>query len=621
MSTAPLREIEMWSPEIVSEQRPDGTWIISRGDPLRDYPDRVTDRLVYWAEKAPDRPWMAERDSSGGWRKISFSETLKAVRSISQMLLQHGLSAERPLLILSHNSIEHALMALGAQHVGIPSSAVSTAYSLISEDCAKLRDIAGQLTPGMVFAQDGPAYQRAIDMVFGPEVPAVVVTEPIDGRECLDFHEVLEIEPTSAVDEAYQKVGPDTVAKFLFTSGTTGSPKAVITTHRMLCSNLEMVTDCYAFMREGGEPPVVVDWAPWSHVASGNKVFNLMIYNGGTFYIDHGKPSPAGMKETIRNLREVSPSWYFNVPAGYEMLVNAMETDDALRESFFKRLQMLMYAAAAMGQHTWDRLNELAVETTGHRIFLGTGLGATETAPFALMCMEEQEIAGNVGIPSQGLTLKLVPHGDRLEARIKGPSVTPGYWRNEKMTKEAFDEEGFYKLGDALRFAVPGDPSKGFYFDGRITENFKLRTGTWVGVGALRAKLVDEFKGYVRDVVLVGENRDELGAILIPFYPKLRELIGDAGGLNDLQVLAHETVRAKMEELLDGHVKQSTGSATRVMRAIFLADELSFDAGEITDKGSINQRAVVRNRDELAESLYNNHDRRVFLARKLREAA
>jgi feruloyl-CoA synthase len=366
---------------------------------------------------------------------------------------------------------------------------------------------------------------------------------------------------------------------------------------------------------------VVVDWAPWSHVASGNKVFNLVIYNGGTFYIDHGKPSPAGMKETIRNLREVGPTWYFNVPSGYEMLVNAMETDDTLRESFFSRLELMMYAAAAMGQHTWDRLNEMAVQTTGHRIFLGTGLGATETAPFALMCMEEQEVAGNVGIPAAGVVLKLIPHGGKLEARIKGPNVTPGYWRNEKLTSEAFDEEGFYKLGDALRFAVPGDASEGFFFDGRITENFKLRTGTWVGVGALRAKLVDQFKGYVRDAVLVGENRDELGAILIPFYPKLRELIGGAGSLSNLEVLAHDKVRAKLEELLDAHVAQSTGSATRVMRAIFLSDELSFDAGEITDKGSINQRAVLRNREELAESLYNNHDRRVILTRKLRETA
>jgi len=619
MSTAPLREIAKWSPQIVSEQRADGTWIIRRGDPLRAYPDRVTDRLVYWAEKTPDNPWMAERVSSGEWRKITYGEALKKVRAISAFLLDKNLSSEHPLLILSHNSIEHALMALGAQHVGIPSAAVSTAYSLISEDCAKLKDIAGQLTPGMVFAQDGASYQRAIDMVFGPDIPAIVVTEPIDGRDCFLLDDVLKTEPDAAVEEAFKAVGPDTVAKFLFTSGTTGSPKAVITTHRMLCSNIEQVTECYEFMRD--KAPVMVDWAPWSHVASGNKVFNLVIYNGGTFYIDHGKPSPAGMKETIRNLREVGPTWYFNVPAGYEMLVNAMETDDVLRESFFSRLQLMMYAAAAMGQHTWDRLNEMAVQTTGHRIFLGTGLGATETAPFALMCMEEQEIAGNVGIPSAGVELKLVPNGGKLEARVKGPNVTPGYWRNEKLTREAFDEEGFYKLGDALRFAEEGNPAEGFFFDGRITENFKLRTGTWVGVGPLRAKLVDQFKGYVRDVVLVGENRDELGAILIPFYPKLRELLGGAEGLSELEVLAHDAVRAKIEELLDAHVAQSTGSATRVMRAIFLAEELSFDAGEITDKNSINQRAVLRNREELAESLYNNHDRRVFLARKLREAA
>ncbi|WP_193178727.1 feruloyl-CoA synthase [Oricola nitratireducens] len=620
MSIAPLREIETWSPEIVTEKRPDGTWIVSRKDPLGAYPDRVTDRLVYWAENAPDRVWMAERDDSGAWREITYGDALGKVRAISAFLLEKRLSPERPLLILSHNSIEHALLALGAQHVGIPSAAVSTAYSLISEDCAKLRDIAGQLTPGMVFAQDGSAYQRAIDMVFGPDIPAVVVREPIhDGRDCHLFADVLDTESGPEVDAAHRKVGPDTVAKFLFTSGTTGSPKAVITTHRMLCSNIEMVTDCYAFMRE--DPPVVVDWAPWSHVASGNKVFNMVIFNGGTFYIDHGKPSPEGMKITIRNLREVSPTWYFNVPAGYEVLVDAMEKDDVLRKSFFGRLRMMMYAAASMGQHTWDRLNELAVQTTGYRIFLGTGLGATETAPFALMCMEEQDVAGNVGVPSQGLTLKLVPHDEKLEVRIKGPSVTPGYWRNPRLTAEAFDEEGFYRLGDALRFAVPGDAARGFFFDGRITENFKLRTGTWVAVGALRARLVDQFKGYVRDIVLVGENRDELGAILIPFYPKLRELIGDADGLSDASVLAHDAVREKITELLEAHVGQSTGSATRVVRAIFLGDELSFDAGELTDKGSINQRAVLRNRDDLAESLYNNHDRRVFLARKPRGKA
>ncbi|MFZ2099267.1 MAG: feruloyl-CoA synthase [Oricola sp.] len=619
MPIAPLREIAKWSPQLQTEHRPDGTWVVSRADPLGPYPDRVTDRLVHWAEKTPDNPWMAERDDSGGWRKVTYAEALKKVRAISAFLLDKNLSAERPLLILSQNSIEHALMALGAQHVGIPSAAVSTAYSLISEDGAKLRDIAEQLNPGMVFAQDGASYQRAIDMVFGPGVPAIVVKDPIeDGRDCFLFADVLATAPGPEVDAAHMKVGPDTVAKLLFTSGTTGSPKAVITTHRMLCSNIEQVTDCYAFMRDAA--PVMVDWAPWSHVASGNKVFNLVIYNGGTFYIDHGKPSPAGMKETIRNLREVGPTWYFNVPAGYEMLVNAMETDDTLRESFFSRLQLMMYAAAAMGQHTWDRLNEMAVQTTGHRIFLGTGLGATETAPFALMCMDEQEIAGNVGIPSAGVELKLVPHGDRLEARVKGPNVTPGYWRNEKMTKKAFDEEGFYRLGDALRFAVPGDASKGFFFDGRITENFKLRTGTWVGVGPLRARLVDQFGGPVRDVVLVGENRDELGAILIPFMPALRALVPGSDSMSDAIVLAHENVRRRIEELLDAHVAASTGSATRVVRAIFLEGELSFDAGEITDKNSINQRAVLRNRDELVESLYNNHDRRVFLARKLREA-
>lgn len=616
MAQAPLRKIDIWSPKIRTEERPDGTIIVSREDPLGDYPERITDRLIHWAETDPGRPWMAERDENGEWRKVSYGEALEAIRSIGQALIDKGLSVDHPLLILSHNSIQHALMALGAQHVGIPSAALSTAYSLVSQDYGKLRDIAAQITPGMIFAEDGETYRKAIDAVFDTSVPAVVVSNPVAGRECMMFDDLLNTEASAAVEKAHQRVKADDIAKFLFTSGTTGSPKAVMTTHRMLCSNMEMVTDCYAFMRD--EPPVVVDWAPWNHVASGNKVFNLMIYNGGTFYIDHGKPSPQGMKETIRNLREVSPTWYFNVPAGFEVLVGEMEKDDVLRKSFFAKLTMMMYAGASMSQTVWDHLNDLAVRTTGHRIFLGTGLGATETAPFALMCMEEQETAGNVGIPSQGITLKLVPHGDKLEARLKGPNVTPGYWRNEKLTRDAFDEEGFYKLGDALRFAVPGDAARGFFFDGRITENFKLSTGTWVAVGALRAKLVNQLSGLVSDAVIAGELRDELGAILVPFMPKLRALVEGGDGLSESEVLAHEAVRSRIAELLGRHAAEATGSATRVERAIFLEGPLSLDAGEITDKGSINQRAVLRNRVDLVEALYSDSEPRVIFPERVK---
>ncbi|MCB8840403.1 feruloyl-CoA synthase [Aurantimonas sp. VKM B-3413] len=619
MAKAGLREVKLWSPRLAVESREDGTILVRQTEPLGPYPDRLNERLVHWAETAPDRVWMAERHASGAWREVTYRGALDAVRRLGQALIDRGLSVERPLLILSGNDTEHALMALAAQHVGVPSAAVSTAYSLVSTDYGKLRDIAGQLTPGLVFTADGEPFRPAIEAVFGPEVEVAVTRNPVPGRACVTFADLAATEATGAVDDAFAALGPDTIAKFLFTSGTTGSPKAVIQTQRLICSNQEMVADCYAFMRE--EPPVVVDWAPWNHTASGNKVFNLVLYNGGTYYIDSGKPSPRGMAETIRNLREVSPTWYFNVPIGYEMLVEAMERDTGLRERFFARLKMMMYAGAGMAQHTWDRLSSMAEETIGSRVLLATGLGSTETGPFALKCTQEQEKAGNIGIPARGVTLKLVPHEDKLEARVKGPAITPGYWRRPDLTAEAFDEEGFYKLGDALRFAVPGDAAAGFFFDGRLAENFKLATGTWVPVGDVRAKLVNALGGLARDAAIAGEDRDEVGAILIPFMPAVRGLVPEEASLDDEKVLCHPRVRERLQKLLAEHAAKSTGSATRVMRAIFMEEAPSLDKGEVTDKGSINQRALLRGHPDLVEALYSSDDPRIVHARRREVAA
>lgn len=604
-SAAGLRQVRLWDPTLETQEREDGTLIISQVDALEPYPVKMTERLVHWAREAPDRTWMAQRDEAGEWRRVSYARALEAVRRLGQAMLDRGLSVERPLIILSGNDIEHALMALGAQYAGIPSAAISPAYSLVSSDYSKLRDIAAQLTPGLVFAAEGKRFAKAIEAVFPGGIETVAVRDIVDGQTSF-----ADLEATPASDEverAHDAIGPDTVAKFLFTSGTTGSPKAVIQTQRLMCSNQEMIADCYAFLRDA--PPVVVDWAPWNHTASGNKVFNLVIYNGGTYYIDGGKPTPAGIAETIRNLREISPSWYFNVPAGYEMLVQAMEEDAELRESFFRNLNMMMYAGAGMAQHIWDRLSALSVKTVGARVLLATGLGSTETGPFALMCTQDQTTAGNVGIPSRGVIMKLVPAGDKLEARLKGPSVTPGYWRNEKLTAEAFDEEGFYRLGDALRFAVPGDAAQGFYFDGRIAENFKLSTGTWVAVGALRAKLVDQMGGLVRDAAIAGEDREELGAILVPFMPAARALVPGGDRLSDAEILENEAVRREISARLADHVAAATGSASRVMRVILLDGDLSLDKGEVTDKGSINQRAILRHRAHLVDALFSGDPR------------
>lgn len=581
------------------ETRSDGSILIRQRAELPQWPRCMTERFMHWAKVDPDRLWMAERDAQGEWVRVSYGAGAKAIRAIGTYLVQHGLSVDRPLLILSGNSLSHALMALGAQHVGIPSAALSPAYALSGEDRGKLSQVAAQLTPGMVFADHATKYLPAIDAVLPPDVALVSLTGSSAQRLSLSYHDLLQTAPSPEMEAAHAAVGPDTVAKFLFTSGTTGSPKAVIQTQRMLCANQAMVAEAYDFLRD--EPPVLVDWAPWNHTASGNKVFNMAIYNGGTYYIDDGRPTPDAIGRTIRTLREVAPTWYFNVPVGYQFLLDAMETDAELVKTFFSRLKMMMYAGAGMSQPVWDRLSVVAERQVKGGVPIVSGLGATETGPFALYYADKKDRPGNIGVPAIGVTLKLVPQDDKLEARVKSPSITPGYWRNPELTAAAFDEEGFYKLGDALRYAVAGDPSAGFLFDGRLAENFKLATGTWVAVGALRAALVDAFAGLISDAVIAGENKDDLRALLVPNRGALQEL---AGATQD-GVFDHPAVQAALNARLTAHARAATGSAARVVAALVLDAPLSFEKGEVTDKGSVNQRAVLRERSDLVDALWS----------------
>ena len=596
-----LRPVRLWQAEIQQKERADGTILVRQAVPLGSYPRCLSERIAHWAGARPNQTWMAER-AGDDWRRVSFAELADHIARVGSRFLEMGLSVERPLLILSANGLDHAIAALSAQHVGIASAAIAPAYSLSGGGYPKLRDILGQITPGAIFVGDATPFAPAISEVIPMDLPVIAVSGRLEDREAVAWSDVLGTPATEAGRAAAAAVTPDTIAKFLFTSGTTGSPKAVIQTQRMLCANMEMVVDCFAFMRD--EPPVFVDWAPWNHVASGNKVFNLPIYTGGTYYIDHGKPTPQGIRETIRNLKEIAPTWYFNVPVGYEMLVAEMEADPAFAATFFSRLKMIMYAGAGMAEHTWNGLNALSVKTTGARTLLATGLGATETAPFALMCSEAQDSPGNIGLPAKDVTVKLVPFGEKLEIRIKGPLVTPGYWRNPELTAAAFDEDGFYKMGDAVRFAVPGDASKGFFFDGRVAENFKLNTGTWVAVGALRAALVDALGGLARDAVIAGENQQELGALIIPNRANAEAMVPGGAGLSDAALWAQPGLRAALTERLTGLAAQATGSSTRISRALVLTDPLDLNAGEVTDKGSVNQRAVLNNRPDAVAALY-----------------
>jgi feruloyl-CoA synthase len=600
---APLRPVKLAAAEVDVERLSDGVILMRSPHPLPPHPQKLTERLVHWASATPEQVFLAQRDSAGGWRTLTYAATLQAVRAIAAALLERELSAERPITILSGNDIEHALLGLAAMHVGIPYAPISVPYSLLSADFGKLKTIIGILSPGLVFAANATAFARAIAAAVPGDIEIVVADAPSQDRASTAFAELLSPHPTAAVDLAHAKVGPDTIAKFLFTSGSTGQPKGVINTQRMICANQAMISAGFPFLRD--EPPTVVDWLPWSHTFGSNHNFGLVLDNGGTLYIDEGRPLPVGIAATVRNLRDVAPTIYFNVPKGFEMLVPYLEADRELRETFFSRLKVLFYAGASLSQHVLDALQALAIKTTGERIIFVSSLGSTETAPLALACTWECRRSGNIGLPAPGVELKLVPREGKLEARLRGANITPGYWRAAALNAAAFDDEGYYKIGDALKFEDPGDPTKGLLFDGRLAEDFKLATGTWVSVGPLRAAFIAHFAPLVRDVVPAGADRDEVTALVFPDLDACRKLTPDLNADVPAQaLLADQRVTAAFARLLDSFVAASTGTSSRVTRAVLLTDPPSLDIGETTDKGSINQRTVLAHRSALVEDLY-----------------
>jgi feruloyl-CoA synthase len=586
------------------ERRPDGSMLVRPDEKLGPYPAVLTDRLVYWAKTAPDGLCVAKRQANGEWRRLTYAQVLAAVRSIGQALLDRDLSTERPVAIVSENDIEHFLLMLAGQHVGIPTAHISPVYSLVSRDFGKLRHTLGLLTPGLVFVSDGERYRRAIETVVGSDTELVSTKNPPTGRKSVHFFfELSATNPTSAVDIAHDRIQPDSIAKILFTSGSTGMPKGVINTHRMICCNQQMIAQVFCFLQD--EPPVLLDWLPWNHTFGGNHNVGIALYNGGSFYIDDGKPGPGLIDETIRNLREISPTVFFNVPKGYEDLLPALRAEPTLRENFFRHLRLLFYAGAGLSQPVWDAYRRLAVDTCGERVIMVTGLGSTETAPMAIQTTWETEKAGVIGIPIPGVEVKLLARENKLEVRVRGPNITPGYWRQPELTDEIFDQEGFYSFGDALRFVDPGDVNKGFLFDGRFAEDFKLASGTWVSVGPLRSRILAEFAPYVRDVVITGHDRDDVGMIIFADPDACRALHPETQqSAAATEILRHPSVQDHFRILLERFAANATGSSNRVVRAIFADEPPSLDAGEITDKGSLNQRAVLDRRTALVEELY-----------------
>ncbi len=600
-SATPIRPVRLGNMAAAAENRADGTTIIRSVETLGAYPRSIVDALESWAQKTPNAVLIADRDGDG-WRELTFAQVLEAIPPLAQALLNAGLSAERPLVIISGNEVEHFLLGMAAIWVGIPYAPISPAYSLVSTDYGKLKHIAGLLTPGMVYASDGAKFAPAIAATFGADIPLIVRTNPPDDRQGYVFADLLNTPVTPAVAEAHAAITPDTVAKILFTSGSTGLPKGVITTNRMMACNQEMIRTALAFFAD--EPPVLLDWMPWNHVAGGNHNTGIAIYNGGSFYIDDGQPTPARIGRTLENLKTVQPTFFTNVPKAYEFLVASFEEHPEARRNLFARLKLLQYAGAGLSQHVFDGLDKAAREETGQHVMIITGYGSTETAPFAFTTTWAVSEAGHIGLPAAGMSVKLVPNGDKTELRLKGPNVTPGYWRDAEKTAEAFDEEGFYKIGDAVRYAEADDLSQGLVFDGRVTEDFKLSTGTWVNFSAVRAGVIGACAPLIRDVVLTGLDLNYIGAMIFPDLAACARHVGLPADTDAETILAHPGVQQKFADSLGALAQKSTGSSNHVARAVLMADLPDIDKGEVTDKGSINQRAVRTHRADLVEALY-----------------
>jgi feruloyl-CoA synthase len=590
-------------PDVEVNRRSDGSVTVKSPHPLGPYPRSITDCLDLWAEAAPNRIFLADRERTGGWRTVSYRDARERVRKLAQAFLDRGLSAERPIAILSGNDIDHALIGLGAMYVGIPYAPISVPYSLVAKDFTKLKQILALLTPDLVFAADGVLFEQAIAAAVAPDVEIVTRYRPsAAGRASTPLAHLLETSTGPAVDTANKSLDPDGVAKILFTSGSTGSPKGVINTQRMMTSNQAMLVDAFPSFAEG--PPVLVDWLPWSHTFGANHNFNLVLMHGGTLYIDGGKPMPDAINETVRNLREVAPTIYFNVPRGFEMLLPYLRTDADLRRNLFSRLQCCFYAGAALPPHVMEEYERMALETVGEPIPMLTSLGSTETAPSALHVSDKARRPGVIGIPNAGVEMKLVANAGKFEALLRGPSITPGYWREPELTKAAFDDEGYYRLGDALRFADDDDPEKGFVFDGRIAEDFKLTTGTWVNVGILKARFAAHFAPFARDVIIAGQDRDYVAALVVPDLDACRALAAPESRTTIEALLGDATLRAKLASLLAAFNAEASGASSRILRIALLDEPPSLDTGEMTDKGSINQRAVLKRRAETVEQLY-----------------
>jgi feruloyl-CoA synthase len=584
------------TPAIIADARADGSILVRSTTPLKPAARCVGDWLEHWALQAPDRIFLGERaNADSPWTTVTYREALGIVRAAASWVLAQGLSAQRPLVILSDNSIDHALFALAAQHVGVPSAAISPAYSLMSRDFDKLKSMISLIEPGAIYVTGTKPFAAALAAIR-PLHRATIVSGTADDADALPFRAIAATPEAADVATAFAAVTPDTIAKFLFTSGSTGAPKAVINTQRMLTSSQQAKAQTWTFLEDSRDELTILDWLPWSHTFGANHNFNLVLRNGGTLYIDGGKPAPGLFSTSLANLRSVVPTVYFNVPRGFDMLIAALRTDEELRRKFFEGTKFAFYAGAALPQNLWDALEELSLHTVGRPLPMVSAWGSTETSPLATDCHFLAKRSGNIGVPISGTELKLMPSGDKLEVRVRGPNVTPGYWKAPELTAQAFDEEGFYMIGDAVTFADPQHPELGLFFDGRVAEDFKLNSGTWVSVGTLRVAGISALAPLAQDIVISGHGRDEVRFLVFPNIAACRAAAGLPESADVKDVIGHASVRDAIAQGLARLKAQGTHSSGHATRALLLAEPASVDGGEITDKGYINQRAVLTRR-------------------------